>query len=139
MNQLAYPSGIYEYIYNTALFIHPTHIFSAFHYGMNKACFMGIALYVTSLNYWRYPLLNSYRRKIDMVVAKSSIAYHFYLSMYTSNKLLTALPISVGSSLYLVSLYLYKKKYVKSAAFCHILLHLLVSIGASLTYKDLGK
>jgi hypothetical protein len=31
---------------------------------------------------------------------------------------------------------LYQKKYVKSAAFCHCLLHVLVSIGASLTYKD---
>ena len=29
-----------------------------------------------------------------------------------------------------------KKKYVKSAALCHCLLHILVSIGASLTYRD---
>jgi hypothetical protein len=80
--------------------------------------------------------MNSYRRTIDMIVAKSSISYHLYLSLYTTNKWITTLPISLGSGLYFVSLYLDKKKYVKSAAFCHCLLHLLVSVGASLTYRD---
>ena len=80
--------------------------------------------------------MNSYRRTIDMIVAKSSIAYHLYSSLYTSNKLITTLPISAGSGLYFLSLYLDKKKYVKSAALCHCLLHILVSIGASLTYRD---
>jgi len=118
------------------LFVHPTHIHTGFYYGMNKCGVMGLALYATSLNYWRYPLMNSTRRTIDMIVAKSSIAYHLYLSFYTSNKLITTLPMSIGSGLYFVSLYLDKKKYVKSAALCHCLLHILVSIGASLTYRD---
>ncbi len=133
---LGYPDGIYQYIFNTALFVHPTHIHTGFYYGMNKCGVMGLALYATSLNYWRYPLMNSTRRTIDMIVAKSSIAYHLYLSFYTSNKLITTLPMSIGSGLYFVSLYLDKKKYVKSAALCHCLLHILVSIGASLTYRD---
>ncbi len=133
---LGYPDGVYQYIFNTALFFQPTHIYTGFYYGMNKCGLMGIALYVTSLNYWRYPLLNSTRRTVDMIVAKSSIAYHLYLSLYTSNKLITTLPMSIGSGLYFISLYLEKKKYVKTAACCHCLLHILVSIGASLTYRD---
>jgi hypothetical protein len=71
-----------------------------------------------------------------MVVAKTSIAYHIYLSVYTTNRGLTTLPIVTGTGLYFASFYLYQKKYVKSAAVCHCLLHALVSIGASLTYKD---
>jgi hypothetical protein len=97
---LGYPDGIYQYIFNTALFVHPTHIHTGFYYGMNKCGVMGLALYTTSLNYWRYPLMNSTRRTIDMIVAKSSIAYHLYLSLYTSNKFITTLPISAGSGLY---------------------------------------
>ena len=136
MSELGYPDGIYQYIFNTALFVHPTHIYTGFYYGMRSSGIMGIALYATSLNYWKYPLLNSYRRTIDMIVAKSTIAYHFYLSLYTTNKLFTTLPICVGSGLYFVSIYLEKKKYTKIAAFCHCLLHTLVSIGASFTYRD---
>ncbi len=135
-NNLGYPDGIYQYIFTTALFVQPTHIYTGFYYKMKKCGLMGIALYVTSLNYWRYPLLNSYRRTIDMIVAQSSIVYHLYLSLYTSNKLITTLPMSLGSGLYFVSLSLEKKKYIKTAALCHCLLHILVSVGASLTYRD---
>jgi hypothetical protein len=135
-HELAYPDGIYQYIFNIALFTHPSHIYAGFYYGMNVCGIMGLSLYATSLNYWRYPLLNSTRRKIDMIVAKSSIAYHLYLSFYSTNKLVTTLPISVGSGLYFFSLYLEKKKYIKTAALCHCLLHLFVSAGASFLYRD---
>ena len=133
---LGYPDGIYQYIFNTALFLHPTHIFASFYYGMNICGLIGTTLYATSLNYWRYPLLNNIRRTMDMVVAKLSVGYHFYLSLYTTNRLITALPIAIGSGFYFFSIYLEKKKYVKTAACCHCLLHILVSIGATLTYRD---
>lgn len=133
---LAYPNGIYQYIFNVALLVHPTHIYAGFYYGMNTCGLLGLALFATSLNYWRYPLVNSARRTVDMIVAKSSIAYQLYLSLYTCNKLVTTVPISVGSCLYIVSFRLYDTKYIKSAALCHCLLHILVSIGASLTYRD---
>ena len=133
---LTYPDGIYQYIFKITLLIHPTHIYTGFYYKMNICGLMGLLLFATSLNYWRDPLVNSTRRTVDMVVAKSSIAYHLWLSLYTYNKLITTLPISVGSCLYFFSFYLNDKKYVKSAALCHCLLHTFVSIGASLTYRD---
>jgi len=136
MSELSYPDRIYQCIFNTALFLHPIHIYTGFYYDMNICGLMGGALYATSLNYWRYPLINSYRRTIDIIVAKSSISYHLYLSLYTTNRWITTIPILFGSSFYFFSLYLYKKKYVKSAAFCHCLLHLFVGVGASLTYRD---
>ena len=136
MAELAYPPGIYKSIFYTALFLHPTHIYAGFYYEMNEGALMGVALYATSLNYWRHPVMSSRRRTIDTVVAKSSIAYHIYLSFYTTNRWLTTLPFLTGCGLYFASFYLYEKKYVKSAAVCHCLLHALVSIGASLTYKD---
>jgi len=134
--ELAYPSGIYQCIFYTALFLHPTHIYVGFSCGMTSCALMGVALYATSLNYWRFPLMSSRRRTMDAVVAKSSIAYHIYLSLNTTNQLLTTLPFLTGSGLYFASFHLYKKKYVKSAAVCHCLLHTLVSLGASMLYKD---
>jgi hypothetical protein len=136
--QLGYPHGIYQYIYNLALVLHPSHIFSAFHYGRPECGLMGLALYATSLNYWRYPRIGSWRRVVDMAVAKSTIAYHLYLSLSTSNRWLTTMPISFGSSLYFVSLFLHGRGHNELAAGCHCLLHLLVSFGATMTYRDLS-
>lgn len=53
-----------------------------------------------------------------MVVAKSSIAYHLYLSLYTTNRVSTTLPILTGSGLYVASFYLYEKKYVNMLGIC---------------------
>jgi hypothetical protein len=138
MDKLSYPDGIYQYIFRTALFVGPTHILTGLYYGMNHCSLIGMALYATSLNYWKYPLMDSYARKIDMVVAKCSVAYHLYLSFFTSNMLITTLPICIGSGLYFLSLYLEKKNWTKTAALCHCGLHVLVSIGASCIYRDLG-
>ena len=118
MTEFAYPSGIYQCIFYTALFLHPTHIYVGFSCGMTSCALMGVALLATSLNYWRYPVICSRRRTIDMVVAKSSIAYHLYLSLYTTNRVLTTLPILTGSGLYVASFYLYEKKYVNMLGIC---------------------
>ena len=134
--ELGYPSGLHQCIFYTALFLHPTHIYAGFYYEMNEGGFMGVALYATSLNYWRFPVMKSYRRTIDMVVANTTIARHMYLSFYTTNRMHTTLPFLLGIGFYLLSFHLYEKKYVKTAAICHCLLHMLVSIGASLLYKD---
>ena len=134
--ELGYPPGIYPTIFYTALFLHPIHIYAGFYYEMNACALMGVALFATSLNYWRHPLMRSRRRTIDMVVAKSSIAYHMYLSFYTTNRMLTALPMVTGTGLYFASLFLYQNAYVKSAALCHCLLHALVGMGATLMYQD---
>ena len=108
--ELGYPSGIYQCIFYTALFLHPTHIYAGFYYEMTSCGLMGVALYATSLNYWRFPVIKSYRRTIDMVVTKTSIAYHIYLSVYTTNRMYTTMPFLLGIGFYLLSFYLYKKK-----------------------------
>jgi hypothetical protein len=106
MAELAYPHGIYQSIFYTALFLHPTHIYVGFACGMTSCALMGVALYATSLNYWRHPVMSSRRRTIDTVVAKTSIAYHIYLSVYTTNRGVTTLPLLTGSGLYVASFYL---------------------------------
>ena len=133
---LGYPDGIYQYIYNTALIVHPTHIFNAFHYRMPECGILGLTLYGASLNYWRYPKMKSWRRTFDMIIAKTTIAYHFYLSLSTPNKWITTVPITVGGSLYYVSIFLSNRGNIKTAALCHALIHILVSLGASFTYRD---
>lgn len=133
---LCYPDGIYQWILKTTFIVHPTNIFTGFYYGMNTCGMLGLALFTTSVNYWRRPRLNSIERTIDMTVAKIAVSYHLYISWYTTNRYLTFLPISLGTSLYFVSFFLEKKKYIKTAALIHCFFHFLVSVGASLTYRD---
>jgi hypothetical protein len=135
---LAYPDGLYQYIYHVALVLHPTHIFAAFHYGKPECGVMNLVLYGASLNYWRLPLMGSWRRLFDRIVAKLVIGYTFYLSLSTTNWWVTALPIAVGSSCYFVSIVLDHRGYTGIAAFLHCMIHVLVSFGATMTYRDLS-
>jgi hypothetical protein len=129
---LGYPDGIYQRIYLTALVLHPLHICTAFYYRFYMCGFMGIALYATSLNYWKYPRIDSFARPLDMVVAKSSILYHLYLAPSNS---LPAWLIVAGSSCYLMSLVIDKINPLV-AANLHCGLHVLVSLGATLLYRQ---
>jgi hypothetical protein len=134
---LGFPDGIYQYIFKMC-FLHPINICAGFYYGNYIGGAMGVALFGTSLNYWRYPLIDSYRRTVDMAVAFISVPYHIYLSTQTTNRLLCAGPLVFGSVMYPVSKVFYRYKYFGYAAACHCLLHLLVIAGATLTYRDLA-
>lgn len=133
-NKLGYPDGIYQYIFYTALLVHPIHIACAFYCQIYHCACMGIALYITSLNYWRLPTMPSFRRTVDMICAKTCILYHLYITFYCRNKWITMVPILLGMCCYAFSLLLYKQGFVWYAAHFHILLHVLVSMGASFTY-----
>ena len=116
----------------------PINICAGFYYRNFIGGAMGVALCATSLNYWRYPLINSKRRIIDMIVAFIAVPYHIYLSINTTNPLLCAGPLVFGSLMYPVSKVFCKYEYFGYGAACHCLLHLSVIAGATLTYRDLA-
>jgi len=134
-DELAYPDGIYQYILKMCA-IHPINITAGFYYGNPIGGTMGVLLLMTSVNYWRKPLLKSVRRYIDMSVAFITVPYHIGLSLFTTNKLLCAGPMILGALAYPFSIWLERKKYTKTAAFLHCALHGLVCAGATLTYRD---
>jgi hypothetical protein len=136
MDKLAYPDGVYQYIYKVCYF-HSINIFTAFYYGQKFCGLLGMLLCFTSFNYWRYPLITSKRRIVDMVVANTSIPYHIYLSFSTKNKLLCSGLLITGSSMYPISIVINDKyKNYELAALCHCLLHLFIITGVSFTYRD---
>ena len=134
---LGYPDGIYQYIFKMC-FLHPINIYAGFYYGNFIGGAMGVALFGSSLNYWRHPLIDSYRRTVDMAIAFISVPYHIYLSTKTTNRLLCTGPLVFGSVMYPVSKVFYRYKYFGYGAACHCLLHLSVIAGATLTYRDLA-
>ena len=79
-DELGYPDGIYQKLFKIC-YIHPIGIFAGIYYGSPLATILSIMLSLTSINYWRYPLITSIRRTIDMIVAFTAISYHIYLSL----------------------------------------------------------
>ena len=132
---LAYPDGVYQYIFYTC-FLHPIGISAAFYYGNTTAGILSIILSSTSFMYWYKPLMNSYRRYIDITAACFVVLYHLYISLYTKNKIICAGLILFGMSMYPFSIYLTKLNKIKSAAICHCLIHVFCVCGAISTYYD---
>lgn len=135
---LTYPDGLYQYVLATCA-IHPQHIYFGYKYGKYHCAAMGVALFGTSVCYWYYPLTSGWRRTIDVCVAHSTVAYHMYLALtQTSNPLLCGSLVLSGASMYPLSIWLVNKGYRQGwGVFCHCMLHVCVSIGASVTYAHM--
>ena len=132
---LGYPDGLYQNVFKVC-FIHPFCIFAGAYYNSPIATILATMLSMTSFNYWRYPLVKSIRRIIDMIVAFTAIPYHIYLSLSTTNRLLCTGLLLLGSIMYPISLIFNKWQYHHIGCICHCLLHVFVSMGAIFTYRD---
>jgi hypothetical protein len=133
-NELAFPDGIYQWVYSIC-FIHPIHISLGIYYEMYLCALWGGFMFCTSINYWRKPMVPSLERTVDMVCAFTIIPYHYYLSLYTTNKLLCTGIGTSGILFYILSVYI-QHNYIKTAALCHCLLHMCISLSASFIYQD---
>jgi hypothetical protein len=82
------------------------------------------SVFLTSINYWRYPI-KGFRRNIDIMTVSLSIAYnsyyvydcaygHYYISI-----------IILGIFIYIFSVLLYTKKYFGLSTLLHCNVHLL--------------
>ena len=133
--ELAFPDGIYQYVYSH-LILHPIYIILGFYYNMYLCSIGAIIIFITSINYWKKPVIKSLARKIDMTCVCIIVPYHYYLSFYTTNKLVSSGMITIGILNYPLSIYLQNIQYIKTSAICHCLLHLFVSVGSSFMYHN---
>lgn len=134
--ELAFPDGIYQLVH-TMCCLHPIHISLGIYYEMYLCAFMGMVLFGTSLNYWRNPVIPSFARNMDMICAFTIVFYYYYLSLYTTNKIVCIGFNTTGMIMYPISLHLqHNYKYIRSAALCHCLIHMCVGLSVCFTYRD---
>ena len=133
--ELAFPDGIYQYIYSI-VFLHPINIIIGFYCNMYLCSTGAIIIFITSINYWKAPLIKSFARKLDMTCVFIIMPCHYYLSFYATNKIVSSGMMTIGILNYPLSLYLHSIHYVKTAAMCHCLLHIFVSIGCCFMYYN---
>jgi len=133
--ELAFPDGIYQYVYSN-LFLHTIHIIIGFYCNMYLCSTGAIIIFITSINYWKKPVIKSFARKIDMTCVFIIVPYHYYLSFYTTNKIVSSGMMTIGILNYPLSIYFHNIQYIKTSALCHCLLHIFVSIGCSFMYHN---
>jgi hypothetical protein len=137
--ELGYPDGIYQKVFKICC-IHPIGVLAGVYYSSSIATILATVLAtmlsLSSINYWRNPLVSSIRRTIDMIVAFTAISYHIYLSLSTTNKILCLGLILLGAMMYPISLAINHCGYHQIGYIFHCLIHVFVMIGAIFTYRD---
>lgn len=121
----------------TIWYISLIHFFTSLYALVNQhyvLSFFGFGSLGTSVNYWRYPLRNSWRRYFDICFVQLTFYFHLYyaLMMTTGN----AYIFFTGSGIicYGISNY-FTNKNIFFATYFHILVHMFGSIGNAVLYS----
>jgi len=92
------------------------------------------SIFLTSINYWRKPDY-SWRRYLDIVVAKSMIAYQLTMAYKSEYAPIYYLITGTALSCYPLGIYYYKKEEHWKSTYAHIMLHILCHVGNFILYS----
>jgi len=94
-----------------------------------------IGVWLTSINYWYFPIY-SWRRNLDIMYVTLSLTYQVCKSYSSKNIKQYCLITGFAISFYPLSWYLYKKKYFWSSTISHSMIHLFGSLANVILYAD---
>ncbi len=118
---LSIPSAIYAYS-------HP----ASAHFAVVPA-----SVCATSLIYWRNPVMNSWRRTLDIVVVFSGLTYQtYYAFQYTNLAQTYTVLICTSAMVYKFGYYLWTCGRVWPATYAHASIHIMGNIGNLLLYES---
>ena len=113
------------------------HLFTSYYAFYNQyyvLCFFGLGSLGTSLNYWKYPLHDSWRRYFDIAFIQLTFYVHMYYAFLISSGYGYMFFTGTGIICYGIS-NSYTKKNIYFATFFHILVHVFASIGNAVLYS----
>lgn len=113
------------------------HLFTSYYAFYNQyyvLCFFGLGSLGTSLNYWKYPLHDSWRRYFDIAFIQLTFYIHMYYAFIISSGYGYMFFTGSGIICYGISNH-YIKKNIYFATFFHILVHVFASIGNAVLYS----
>ncbi len=121
---LSIPSAIYAYN-------HP----ATAHYTTVPA-----AVFITSLNYWRNPLRDSWRRTLDIAVVFSGASYQSYYAFQTTSSstfTVYSILIAISTACYMISNYLLTRGKIWPGTYAHASIHLFANIANIVLYSGM--
>ena len=95
------------------------------------------SVWATSLNYWRYPVRDSWRRTLDIAVVFAGVNYQtYYAYRYTTLTTLTAYSILIVISVasYMTSNTLIKRGRIWPATYAHASIHFFANVANIVLY-----
>jgi hypothetical protein len=104
--------------------------------GIYNLAAVPIGVWLTSINYWHYPVY-SWRRNLDIIYVSSALTYQICNSFSNKNIGYYCLLTGFAISFYPVSWLLYKKKYMWSSTIAHSMIHIFGSIANVILYSGL--
>jgi hypothetical protein len=134
-----------HFIWYCAWFAVPSAIYAYAHPATSHFAPIPIAVFATSLLYWRNPIYNSWRRNLDIVVVSAGLTQHICYAVTTPgiDPFITRTYISlIGISImfYVVSQYylLYRHSYWP-ATYTHAMIHVTANIANFVLYYGINK
>jgi hypothetical protein len=126
------PSEYYNILWRTSWFGIISFIFALYKEFYDFA-FLGILVFLTSINYWKYPI-NNWRRKVDMFTVQFGITYQIIKAYYVKDNYYYYSILSFALSFYIFSLYFSKKNKLWLSTVSHSLLHFFGNISNVVLY-----
>ena len=93
------------------------------------------SIFITSINYWKNPINDSWERNLDVLCVFVSIGYNIIRSIGATYANVFYLYLALGFSSYLLSNYNHRRKRLYMSAFLHSLVHLFSNIALIYLYS----
>jgi hypothetical protein len=116
----------YFILYRSSWFLLVSSLFGLYK-KMYLDSFIYFVIFLTSINYWRRPDY-SWRRYLDMTVAKSTIIYQCYYSYESKYQTYFYFYLLLAISCYKISIYYYHKNEYWKSTYFHFLFHCFINL-----------
>lgn len=132
MECILYPEQ-YKLIYKISFLSLGSSIYAAYngYYGLS-ICPGGV--FLTSINYWKYPDY-SWRRYLDMSYVKLALIYQLYKAYGCQYMVQYYSLMFLATSMYPLGIYYYKKNLFWHSTYAHCTLHIIANIANIVLYS----
>jgi hypothetical protein len=122
-----------KYLYRTSYFSLVSCVYSIYNNPSSNIFLIPGGIFITSINYWRYPT-NSYRRWIDITSVILGGSYQIYYASKFPEKNIYYSILLFGLIFYPIARY-YDKKNIWLSTLSHMTLHLILNISNMYLYS----
>jgi len=123
----------YILIYKTSYLTLLSFLYSLYQEHYNISIVPG-SIFVGAILYWSKPDY-SWRRYLDMAIAKTCIIYQLYMAYYNDYAILYYFIATIGLSCYPLGIYYYKKNDYWNSTYSHMAMHIILNIGNIILYS----
>ena len=103
------------------------------HYGFAALCYL---VTLTSLNYWRYPTLVTWRRTMDIACVQIALWYHIISAYSMANAVPYYITTGMGMVFFVAGVKAHTWGYPWPSTLCHVMVHVLGNGGNLFLYAS---